>query len=426
MIKNYLKIAWRQFRKQKMYAAIKIGGFAFSIAACLLIALYIRNELSYDKSWAYANRIYRVIGWYNNNGTTGKGVDWPAPTGKTLKADFPEIELSGRIMMNRLMGAGSKEVRSASAAENTYEDGLAFADQQILDILKLPMVYGDRSKALAEPYTMVISKRKADKYFPGKNPVGQVMFLDDDTKHPYRIGGVMENLPSTSHLKYDFLLTLKTVEFWGGEQNNWGDWNYMDYVLVRPGTNPAQLGAKITGDLVKNYLLPDMKKGGMKNADQEAAKFSVHLQPISDVNLYSYDIGDEVQHGDIRFILLFGAVAGFILLIACINFINLSTAKSANRAKEVGLRKVVGSYRSSLINQFLTESVFYSLLSFVVGIGLACLLLPYFNTLSSRSLTIPWAASWLLPLILLSALVVGIAAGLYPAFYLSSFKPVQV
>lgn len=426
MFKNYFKIAFRQLRKQKMYAAIKIGGFAFSIAACLLIGLYIRNEVSYDKSWKDSDRIYRVIYWYKDNGTLEKSVDWPAPAGKTLKANFPQIELSGRIMMNRLMGAGAREMRPADARENSYEEGLAFADQQMLDILKVPMVYGDRAKALAEPNTMVISKRKADKYFPGKNPVGQVMILDDDTKHPYRIGGVIENFPSTSHLQYDFLLTLSGMEFGSGEQNNWGDWNYLDYVQVRQGTDPKQLEAKISADIAYNYLLPDMKKGGTKNADQEIKKFSIHLQPIADVNLYSYDIEDEVPHGDVRFIWLFGAVAGFILLIACINFINLSTAKSANRAKEVGLRKVVGSYRSSLINQFLTESIFYSVLSFILGLVLAFLLLPYFNTLSSRSLTIPWTVWWLVPVILASSLVVGIAAGLYPAFYLSSFKPVQV
>lgn len=426
MLKNYLKVAMRQFGKQKMYAAIKIGGFAFSIAACLLIALYIRNELSYDKFWRDAGRIYRVIGWYSNNGKLQKGVDFPAPTGKTLKANFPEIELSGRIMCNRLMGGGSKEIRPVNVQENTYEEGLAFADQQILDILKVPMVYGDRSKALAEPYTMVISKSKADKYFPGRNPIGQVMILDNDIKHPYRIGGVMADFPLNSHLQYSFLLTLSSVEFWNGEQNNWGDWNYLDYVLVRPGTNIKQLEAKVTKDIIQHYLLPDMIKGGMKNAAQEAKKFSLHLQPVTDINLYSYDIQDEVSHGDVRFVWLFGAIAGFILLIACINFINLSTAKSANRAKEVGLRKVVGSYRSSLIGQFLAESIIYSVLSFVLGVLLAFLMLPYFNTLAAKTLTIPWLAWWLFPMIIVSALVVGIAAGVYPAFYLSSFKPVQV
>ncbi|HZY35676.1 MAG TPA: ABC transporter permease [Mucilaginibacter sp.] len=426
MIRNYFKIAIRQFRKQKMYAAIKIGGFAFSIAACLLIALYIRNELSYDKSYPDTNRIFRVVGTYTNNGTVNKGVEWPAPLAKALKKDFPQIAVSGRLMPNTLMGAGTAEVRRADHVENSYEEGITFADQSMLDILKLPMVYGDRSHALASPRTVVISRRKADKYFPGQNPVSKVMYFNDDKTKPYTVGGVMENFPATSHLQYDFLITLTGMEFWGGEQNNWGDWNYPSYVLLKPGTDVKAFEQKITRDVVHNYLLPDMRKGGMKNAEQEASKFKLVLQPVSDINLYSYDIPDGLSHGDIRFIWLFGGVAAFILIIACINFVNLATAKSANRAKEVGLRKVVGSQRSSLIKQFLAESLMYSCISFVVGLLLAWLLLPYFNTLASKSLTMPWGEWWLLPVILFSAFSIGIIAGLYPAFYLSAFKPAQV
>jgi putative ABC transport system permease protein len=426
MIKNYLKIALRQLRKQKMYAAIKIGGFAFSIAACLLIALYIRNELSYDKSYPDAGRIYRIVGEYKNNGTIEKGTDWPAPLAKTIKADLPEVELSGHLMPNSLMGAGSAEMRPADKTENSYEDGITYADQNMLDILKLPMVYGNRSHALTEPLTMVISKRKADKYFPGQNPVGKVMYLNNDKTKPYRIGGVMENFPQTSHLQYDFLLTLTGMEFGTGEQNNWNNYNYPDYVLLRKGTNVTQFEKKLSNDIINNYLLPLMIKQGVKGATTAAKNFSLHAQPVTDINLYSYDIEDGLSHGDIRFIWLFGAVAGFILLLACINFINLSTAKSANRAKEVGLRKVVGSYRSGLINQFLTESLLYSFFSFVLGMILAWILLPYFNILASKSLTIPWGVWWLIPSMLVSAFIIGILAGLYPAFYLSGFKPAQV
>jgi len=428
MLKNYLKIAIRQLRKQKMYAAIKIGGFALGIAACLLIGLYIRNELSFDKSYPDNDRIYRIIGYYNIDGKTEKGTDWPAPMGKTLKADFPEVEISGRLMPNSLFDkAGSNEVRRANQVQNTYEQGFTYADQEMLDILQLPMAYGKREIALKEPLTMVVSKRVADKYFPGTNPVGQVMYLNNDKTKPYRIGGVMQNMPETSHLrKFDFLLTLKGVEFYNGEQDNWNASNYPDYIKLRPGTNVAQFEKKITSDIIKNYFLPAMLKGGMKDAEKEAQKFSLHLQKISDINLYSYDIYDDTPHGDVRFVWLFGAVAGFILVIACINFVNLSTAKSANRAKEVGLRKVVGSYRSSLINQFLTESLVYSLISFILGIIIAWVLLPYFNTLASKSLIMPFSEWWFIPVILISALIVGTLAGLYPAFYLSGFRPVQV
>jgi len=428
MIRNYLKIALRQLRKQKLYAAIKIGGFAMGIAACILIGLYIREETSFDRSYPDTNRIYRVVGEYYDNGKIEKGTDWPAPMGKVLKSDFPEVELSGRMMGNSLIGhAGSDELRRADKVQNSYEEGFIYADQEMLDILKLPMVYGNRATALKDPFTIVISKSKADKYFPGENPVGKVMYLDNDKAHPYHIGGVIADIPTTSHLHpYNFLLSLTGAEFWNGEQNNWDDDNYSDYISLRPGTNIAQLEKKMDKDILHNYFLPTMQKDGVKDAEKMVANFSLHLQPISDINLYSYDIGDGLSHGDIRFIWLFGAVAGFILIIACINFINLSTAKSANRAKEVGLRKVVGSYRSSLINQFLAESIIYSIFSFVLGIILAWLLLPYFNSIASKSLTMPWAAWWLIPVLLISAFIVGIVAGLYPAFYLSSFKPAQV
>jgi putative ABC transport system permease protein len=302
MIKNYLKIAVRQLRKQKMYSAIKIGGFALSIAACLLIGLYIKNELSYDKSYPDTDRIYRVIENYAHDGKVESGDDYPAPMGKALKADFPEIEKSARLMPNSLFpGAGSNELRRADQVENTHEEGFTYADQELLDILKTPMVYGDRAKALAEPLTMVITRRKADKYFPRQNPVGRVMYLNNDKTKPYRIGGVMENPPATSHLQYDFLLTLNGVEFYKGEQTNWNASNYPSYILVKAGTDPVKLAKKITDDIIGRYILPALLAQSYKDAAIEVKKLSFTLQPISDIHL-RYGIYDEFQHGDIRFI----------------------------------------------------------------------------------------------------------------------------
>ncbi|SHN09453.1 ABC transporter permease [Mucilaginibacter sp. OK098] len=427
MIKNYLKIALRQLNKQKMYGAIKIGGFALSIAACILIGLYIKNELSYDQSYPDASRIYRVVGNFNDNGTLQKWVSFPAPLGNVLKTDFPEVELSGRLMANPLFyGAGSNEIRRPDMVENSHEEGFTYLDQQVLNMYKTPMIYGDRTHALAEPNTMVISKRKADKYFPNQNPVGKVMILNNDKTKQYTIGGVMQNPSATSHLQYDFLLTLSGLEFFKGEQSNWGDNNYTNYILIRPGTNIPQFEKKLTSVILNNYYLPDMRKNGDKNAETLLKKASLHLQSISDIHLRSYDIQDGLTHGDIRFIWLFGAIAGFILTIACINFINLSTAKSANRAKEVGLRKVVGSTRFGLINQFLAESMLYSVLSFMVGLFIASAILPYFNVLASKTLTMPWQSFSFILIILASTLIVGVLAGIYPAFYLSSFKPASV
>jgi putative ABC transport system permease protein len=414
--------------RQKMYSAIKIGGFALSLAACLLIALFIRDELSYDKTYPDTNRIYRIIGVYNDNGRIEKWVSMTPPTAKVVEKDFPEVEKTGRLMPFALFyGAGSNYVRPVGQEKNIYEDGFTYADQSILDILKIPMVYGDRAHALAEPNTLVISKKKADKYFPNQDCVGKIIFLNDDKTKPYKIGGVMQDFPSTSNFQYDFFLTLSGVEFWPGEQTSWGSQNYETYILLRPGANAKEFGKKLSEDMIKNYILPDMVRNGDKDAEKVVKNSKFEVQLVSDVHLKSFDIHDyQTSHGDMRFVWLFGSVACFILIIACINFINLSTAKSANRAKEVGLRKVIGSFRSSLIKQFLTESFVFSFLSFVFAILLAWGLLPFFNMLSAKSLTIPWTEWWLFPVMIAAAIVVGFLAGLYPSFYLSSFKPISV
>jgi putative ABC transport system permease protein len=426
MFRNYFRIAARQLSKQKMYAAVKIGGFALSIAACLLIALYIKDELSYDKNWTYADRIYRLTSEFNDNGKVISGNSWPAPMAKVLTTDYPEVEKAGRFLDAPLFyGAGSNQIRKADAEQNTFEKGFSYADQDMLDMLQVPMVYGDRAHALKEPNTMVISKSKAEKYFPGQNPVGQVMYLNNDTKNPYKIGGVMQDFPTTSHVHYDFLLTLKGRQLWNGEQTTWLASNYATYVLLKPGTDPAQFQAKLKTILTK-YYVPALKQAGEKLADQIAQKAKLLIQPVTDIHLYSANIDDGLEKSDIKFVWLFGAIAVFILIIACINFINLSTAKSANRAKEVGLRKVVGSLRSSLIKQFLTESILYSILSFILGLAIAILALPYFNTLAAKNLSIPWTAWWLLPMMIGAAIIIGVFAGLYPSFYLSSFKPINV
>lgn len=425
MFKNYFRIAWRQLRKQKLYSLVKIGGFALSIAACLLITLFIRDELSYDRRYAAGDRIYRAINIYNDNGKIGKGTAFAAPFAKAVKADFPEIEQAGRIMPFALFyGAGSNEVMPEGKDQNTYEEGFTYADPELLDILEIPMVYGDRATALAEPNTIVLSKRKADKYFPNQNPVGKILYLNNDKKRPRKIGGVMKDFPSNTHFQYDFLLTLRGNEFWKGEQDTWGAQNYNTYIKLRPHTDAAQFAKKLQV-VVDKYIVPSMVQAGRSDAQKVGKNISFFLQPVADIHITA-DIGEGLPHGDIRFIWLFGAVACFILLLACINFINLSTAKSANRAKEVGLRKVIGSRRRSLIGQFLTESLLYSICSFIFAILLAWLLLPYFNQLAAKSLVFPWTSWWLVPMILLAALVIGVAAGLYPAFYLSAFKPIQV
>jgi putative ABC transport system permease protein len=426
MFKNYFKIAVRQLRKEKMYAAIKIGGFALSIAACLLIAMYIKDELSYDQSWTNASRIFRITGEFKLNGKLLTGDSWPAPMAKVLREEFPEVEQAGRLMSSPLFyGAGSNQVRAVDTEENTYESGFAYADQDMLNILSIPMVYGDRAKALAEPNTIVLTKTKAEKFFPGQNPVGKIIILNNDKTRLFKIGGVIEDFPAASHLKYDFLLTMTGYQLWNGEQTTWMASNYSTYVLLKPGTNLAQFQNKLKL-IMSKYYVPALRADGFTLADEIEKNAKLLAQPIEKIHLYSAGIDDGLKKGDIRFVWLFGAIACFILIIACINFINLSTAKSANRAKEIGLRKVVGSYRIGLIKQFLTESLLYSILSFIIGIVTAIALLPLFNKLADKSLAIPWTQWWLLPLMIVAAILIGIVAGLYPSFYLSSFKPIEV
>lgn len=428
MLKSNVKIAWRNLAKQKMYSGIKIGGFAIGIAACLLIALYIRDELSYDCFYPNGDRLYRIVAINNQGEYAGKGVDFPAPFAKALKEDFPEIETIGRLNPNTLFTGGGNPMRRADQAQNSYEEGFTFADPEMLKILSIPMVYGDRDHALDEPNSIVISKKIADKYFPDENPVGKTLIFNDNKDNPITVGGVMQDFGSNSHLHFDFLITLNGINFYDGEQENWNASNYHTYLWLREGADKTAFESKMFGAVFDKYVAPNMKKDGMSDDQIAQIRKSVNLelQPVRDIHLHSSDIHDGFSHGDIRFVWLFGAIAIFILVIACINFINLATARAANRAREVGLRKVLGSYRTHLIGQFLTESVLFSFMSFVLGILLARGLLPYFDQLANKTLAFPWKEWWFIPGLAGAMLVVGILAGLYPAFYLSGFRPITV
>ena len=427
MLRNYFKIALRQLRKQGFYSVIKIGGFALGIATCLLITLYIRFELSFDTLYPNGDRLYRVIQDYReDNGTLGKGPAMPAPFAVAMKAEFPQVELTGRIMPYSLFeGAGSNEVRPEGKTQDTYEDGFVYADQSMLDMFQFPMVYGNRATALTEPGSIVLTKRKADKYFPGQDPVGKVLYLNDDSKQPHKIGGVIADPPPNTHLQFDFWLSLAGHELWNGEQSTWMAQNYDVYVLMKPGAD-VQMVRKKLADMFAKYWLPAMNQSGSADPQSILKRVSFELQPVKKIALFSYDIHDSFHHGDIRFVWLFGAVGVFILLLACVNFINLSTARSANRAKEVGLRKVVGSPRSGLIQQFLLESLVLSYVSFLLAVVLAWAFLPLFDKMTDTRMSFPWLAWWLAPVVLSAATVVGVLAGFYPAVYLSRFRPVEV
>ncbi len=421
MFKNHLNIAWRTIKKDKLFTFIKIGGFAVGIAACLLITLFIRNEVSYDQHYAKKDQIYRVVMQGMLQGEVMKSTHFQLPFADALQTDFPEIIKAGKVNTIEIFGAGKRGMRLNGKQENTFEENFILADQEAFDILEINLKQGNPETALTEPKSLVISKSKAEKYFPNGNALEQTIFLDNDTSKPYTITGVMEDIPENSHLDFDFMLPI---------EDNYGSWtnqNYFTYVLVNPNTNIQELEQKMSL-IVEKYIIPaQIKRGRSADFIDVLRTAEYKLQPITDIHLKSdLKMQDGLKHGDIKFTWLFAAIAAFVLLLAIINFINLSTAKSANRAKEVGLRKTIGAFRNNLVNQFLTESVVFSIISFVLGIALAWALLPMFNEIASKNMELPWSTWWFLPTLLLAALLIGVLAGLYPAFYLSAFRPVNV
>lgn len=428
MLKNYLKISWRNLVKQKMYSSIKIGGFAVGVAACLLIALFIKEELSYDQH--YSPQLFRVLGVITQEGDVKKGLAFPAPMAAALKEDFAEVIESGRYNNSELFGAGPNQVRPDGVEDNAYDEGFVYFDQALLNMLELKFIYGNPTTALTQPGAIVITKRKADKYFPNTDPVGKLLIVNNQVSQPYTVGGVIEDFKPTSHIQFDFLIGTEGLQFWDGEQKTWNASNYATYIKVQDGVDIQALEAKLSKGIIEKYFIPNMLKDGMPQSeiDKIFKEKNAHLelQPLSKVHLYSSDIDDNLVHGDIRIVLLFGGIALFVLLIAVINFINLSTAKSANRAKEIGLRKAVGSLRSNIVSQFLHESVLFSVISFLIGLAIAGLLLPYFNTISGKSIQLPWNEFWFAPTLIVLAVSVGVLAGIYPSLYLSAFKPIQV
>jgi len=421
MFRNHIKIAWRNIKKDRLFTIIKIGGFAMGIAACLLIALFIGNELGYDEHYQNKNQIYRVVMQGQMNGETLKSTHFQLPLATALQSDFPEILKAGKVNTIEIFGAGKRGMRLAGETQNIFEEGFVLADQEAFDILEFQLVEGNPKEALKNPKSIVISKSRAERYFPNGKALGQTIILDNDPLTPYTVTGVMANVPKNSHLDVNFLLPIEDTNM------SWTNQNYFTYVLVDPNTNITQLEKKMVS-IMEDYVIPaQLERGRAADFIDNLRTIEYKLQPVTDIHLKSdIKMQDGLKHGDIRFVWLFAAIAGFVLLLAIINFINLSTAKSANRAKEVGLRKTVGAFKSNLVTQFLTESVLFSLISFILGLLLAWALLPAFNNIAAKTIEMPWASWWFLPLLLVFALLVGSIAGLYPAFYLSAFKPVNV
>ncbi|MDO8928525.1 MAG: ABC transporter permease [Bacteroidota bacterium] len=414
-ILNNLKLAWRSFKRDKLYSWVKISSLAIGGAACILIALFVRNELNYDKHYQNTDRIYRLVKADENKGKIRKSVYMPAALARALMDDYPEIEKAGRISNIETFGAGSNQIRREGKLDNSFEEGVVFGDQQTLEILEAQFINGNPQNALSEANSMVITKSRADKFFPNENPIGKTILINNDIKKPYTITGVIEDFPENSHLEYHFFIALQNLftNFFGEEeQTSWSGNRYITYCSVKEGTDIASLEKKLE-NIVSRY-------------DKTIkSKKSYEFQPVTDIYLNREQVQDLQSHGDIQFVWILSAIAACILILACINFINLFLAISGNRAKEVGFRKTIGAKRNSIVFQFISESVLYSFISVLAGVVLAWIFLPWFNNLSSKSLTMPWTEWWFFPLIISISVIIGTIAGFYPSLFLSRIEPTK-
>jgi len=422
MFRNYLKVAVRSLLKRKAFTLINILGLAIGMAVCLLIVLFIRSELGYDNFHRHGNRIYRMVLDRKYPEHISSYAIIPASFGPAMQREFPEVEMATGLQ--DFSGPAGFFVK---VGDKLFEERHALiADSNFFRVFTVDMLQGDTATALARPNTAVINESTAIRYF-GSVSKAMGQYFETDGRQRFTISGVCKNWPENSHLDFDILVSFSSFPF--SRQTNYTGFNTFTYLLLRKDASPDALAAKIPG-LVEKYVAGEITRSfGMSYQAFIAAGNNYHyyLQPLRKIHLIS-DLESEAKpNGSMRAVYIFGTIAIFIMVIACINFINLSTARSMERAREVGIRKTFGSEKSALIIQFLTESTMVSLLSLLLALGLICLLLPLFNKMADKDLSV---LTFLHPLTLLLLLafagVVGSAAGLYPAFVLSSFKPIKV
>jgi len=402
MFKNYFKIAFRNIVRHKAFAAINIAGLAIGMACSIFILLWVQNELSYDKFDKNADTIYRV----SAGGATNSG-----PMVPELKAKIPAIK-----NFVRLLFVQPTTTVFESGTKRFEEKAVFYADSTLLQVFSFPLINGNVETALTRPDAVLITEDMAKKYFGSEDAVGKI--LKRDNKDNLVVTGVLKNIPANSHLQFDFIMPMSAIaqSDWRLRDNIWPSYDFYDYV-----------------QLDENFKVTPVSLAGLNR--QITKIFEEHvkdnppimkLQALTDIHLRSdYHSGLPGQ-GNIQYVNIFFVVALFILGVACINFMNLATARSARRAKEVGLRKVVGAGRMQLIGQFLGESLFISFIALLIAVCMVYLLLPVFNNLAGKELSIRLLDGKLIALLLGIALFTGLVSGSYPALFLSGFKPVQV
>ena len=418
MLKNFFKIALRNLLKFKAYSFINIFGLAIGIAACIMILLFINDELSYDRNNEKAEQIYRVHTVASLAGNESNLAVSPAPLGETLVRDYPEVIQYTRLMPNRTMLIRYKD--------NVFnEANFYWADSTIFDVFTIPFIQGDPKTALAQPHSIVLTEKLAKKYFGNEDPMDKIMNFEDGT--PYTVKGVVKDCPHNVHFHYDMFASMASLGL--GDTPFWVANNFHTYILLKKGVPGSELAAKLPA-FVEKYAGPqlrDLFQTSYEEIKKSGSRYEFHMQPLTDIHLTSHLDYELEPNSDIKYVYIFSVIAVFLLLIACINFMNLSTARSMLRAKEVGIRKVLGSNKSQLIKQFLTESILMTFIAVVVAIALVEIFLPSFNSLAGKELHTAYFNNFFaIPALLIAIIVVGLIAGSYPAFFLSSFKPVTV
>jgi putative ABC transport system permease protein len=408
MLKNYLKIALRNLRRHKGYTFINIAGLAIGMACCALMLLFIRHELSYDRFHKRADRIYRMTMSMPREGKTHIGSVMAAPIGPALAEEYPEILQAVRLQSPY----NSTPVKYQ--AQQFYEEKLYYADPNIFEVFDFPLQQGNAASALQNPKSVVLSQDAARKYFGAETPIGKILQIERGERE-FQVTGVLQPIPPTSHVRPDFLIPFSNLH--ARQLSNWWMFSYPTYVLLDDKASAANVTAK----------LPEFVKKHYSNGPPGFAGLSLDMQPLVDIHLRSDFNNGAGELSPMTYLYLFAALAALIIAIACVNFMNLATARSQHRAREVGVRKVVGGLRLQLVLQFLAESI---ILAFLAIIGAAVMIeffLPAFNELAQKSIQIDYASDWsIIAGFITLALTVGIAAGSYPAFFLSRFQPVEV
>ena len=412
MFKNYLKIAFRNLIKSKAFSFINITGLAIGLSGFILISLYIRQELSYEDFNKKADRIYRPVEIQRPALLPEQNVAVTmGPLAAALKNDFPEIESAGRIMP-------APTYYCSVGAKGFYENEIVYADPEILNIFTIPFIEGNPALSLSEPNTILLTRSIAKKYFGSENPVGKMFTINQiNGKSEMKVTGIIKDYPENSHIHFTMIASLSTLTNELSWLKSWDTNTLATYVLLKKGVNKSQLESKFPAFIDKYH------KG------DDSYSFSMYLQPLKDIHLYSDDIIYQTfnyNQGSIVKVYAFSTIALFILLIACINFMNLSTARSAKRTREAGIRKVLGSSRTNLVMQFMGEAIIIALFSFVLSIFITELAYPYFKSVFNITLNFQFNDNIIFSLEMLTVTVlVGIVAGLYPALYLSKAQPAQ-